>query len=149
MCGDEQVIKSTLVLHGYVTTCASTVSQKAALGAAWTAEADDARALARAIFRARRDLLLELIESELGLSAVTPDGAFYMMLNVQSHGTSFDVAEAMLDAGVITVPGSAFGEEGEGYLRVSFCAGEDRLAEGVRRMKAALNRPEAVRGIGG
>lgn len=149
LCGDEQVIKSTLVLHGYVTTCASTVSQKAALGAAWTAEADDARALARAIFRARRDLLLELIESELGLSAVTPDGAFYMMLNVQSHGTSFDVAEAMLDAGVITVPGSAFGEEGEGYLRVSFCAGEDRLAEGVRRMKAALNRPEAVRGIGG
>jgi aspartate/methionine/tyrosine aminotransferase len=41
---------------------------------------------------------------------------------------------------VITVPGSAFGSESEGFLRVSFCAHEDALAEGVQRMKAGLIR---------
>ncbi len=71
------------MLHGYVTTCASTVSQKASL-AAWTDEAEAARAEFRETFRARRDHLLALIDSELGLRAVTPDGAFYTMIDVES-----------------------------------------------------------------
>jgi aspartate/methionine/tyrosine aminotransferase len=50
------------------------------------------------------------------------------------------VAERLLEGGVITVPGAAFGAESEGYLRVSFCAGLDVLAEGVERMKAALRK---------
>lgn len=137
MCGDEAVIKSALILHGYVTTCASTVSQKAAL-AAWTAEAEKARAQIRQTFRARRDYLLELIASELGLRAVAPDGAFYAMVDVRAYGSSMAVAEALLEGGVITVPGAAFGAESEGYLRVSFCGERDVLAEGVRRMKQAL-----------
>jgi aspartate/methionine/tyrosine aminotransferase len=49
------------------------------------------------------------------------------------------VAERLLESGVITVPGSAFGSEGEGFLRVSFCANEDALAEGVQRMKMGLD----------
>jgi aspartate aminotransferase len=137
MCGDEAVIKSALVLHGYVTTCASTVSQKAAL-AAWTDEAEAARREHRRIFRERRDYLLELIRSRLDLKAVTPDGAFYTMVDVSRYGSSIEVAEAMLAQGVITVPGSAFGTEGEGHLRISFCAELPALAEGVRRMGEAL-----------
>ena len=68
LCGDEAVVQATLVLHGYVTTCASTVSQKAAL-VAWTDEAEAARAGFRETFRSRREHLLGLIESELGLRA--------------------------------------------------------------------------------
>jgi len=49
-----------------------------------------------------------------------------------------EVAEAMLAAGVVTVPGNAFGSEGEGFLRVSFCADLPVLTEGVARMSAAL-----------
>jgi aspartate aminotransferase len=139
MCGDEAVIKSALVLHGYVTTCASTVSQKAAL-AAWTDEAEAARREHRRVFRERRDYLLELIRSRLGLKAVTPDGAFYTMVDVSRYGSSIEVAEAMLAQGVITVPGSAFGKEGEGHLRISFCAELPALAEGVRRMGEALKQ---------
>jgi aspartate aminotransferase len=139
MCGDEAVIKASLVLHGYVTTCASTISQKAAL-AAWTDEAEQARREHRRIFRERRDYLLELIRSRLDLKAVTPDGAFYTMVDVSRYGSSLEVAEAMLAQGVITVPGSAFGTEGEGHLRISFCAELPALEEGVRRMKEALNQ---------
>jgi aspartate/methionine/tyrosine aminotransferase len=135
--GDESVVRSALVLHGYVTTCASTVSQKAAL-ASWTEEAERERAGARRIFRERRDYLLELLASELQLRAVTPEGAFYTMVDVSRFGDSMRVAETLLEGGVITVPGAAFGSEGEGFLRLSFCADSPTLAEGVRRMGEAL-----------
>jgi aspartate aminotransferase len=139
LCGDAEVLRSALVLHGYTTTCASTVSQKAAL-AAWTDEGARARASARETFRARRDHLLELLSRELSLRAVAPEGAFYAMVDVSAHGDSMAVAERFLEQRVITVPGSAFGPEGEGYLRVSFCADLPVLEEGVRRMKAALSK---------
>jgi aspartate aminotransferase len=135
--GEEAVIKAALVLHGYVTTCASTVSQKASL-VAWSEEAEAARAGFRDTFRTRRDHLLRLIESELGLRAVTPDGAFYTMLDVSEFGSSMKVAEALLEQRVVTVPGAAFGSESEGFLRVSFCADRETLEEGVRRIKRGL-----------
>ena len=137
VCGDEELIRAMLVLHGYVTTCASTVSQKASL-VAWSDEAEEARAGFRQTFRARRDHLLELIDGVLGLRAVTPDGAFYTMVDVSKYGSSMKVAEALLEEKVITVPGAAFGSEGEGFLRVSFCADHETLAEGVRRIEKGL-----------
>jgi aspartate/methionine/tyrosine aminotransferase len=135
--GEADFIRSALVLHGYVTTCASTVSQKAAL-MNWTDEAAEARFLIRRIFKERRDYLLELLTKELGLRAVVPDGAFYTMVDVSAYGNSLEIAERMLAERVITVPGAAFGHQGEGFLRVSFCAEKNVLAEGVRRMAQAL-----------
>jgi aspartate/methionine/tyrosine aminotransferase len=137
LCGDESVVKAALVLHGYVTTCASTVSQKAAL-VAWSAEAEKARAGFRETFRARKDHLLATIDAELGLPAVNPEGAFYTMLDVSDYGASMDVANALLEERVITVPGAGFGSEAEGFLRVSFCADQETLSEGVRRIKRGL-----------
>jgi aspartate/methionine/tyrosine aminotransferase len=139
LCGYAPVVKSSLVLHGYVTTCASTLSQKAALKA-WSEEGAAARAGARRTFGARRDFLVERLADELNLRAVVPDGAFYSMVDVSAHGPSLQVAERLLEHGVITVPGAAFGVEGEGYLRVSFCADLPVLAEGVRRMREALTK---------
>jgi aminotransferase len=138
VCGPEEIIDSALILHGYVTTCASTISQKAAL-AAWTDEAERARADHRRIFRERRDHLLGLIKSELGVRAVIPDGAFYTMVEIAAYGTALDVAEVLLNHGVVTVPGSPFGVESEGFLRVSFCGDISKLTEGVRRMKEGLS----------
>jgi aspartate/methionine/tyrosine aminotransferase len=86
----------------------------------------------------RRDHLLKLIDSELGLRAVTPEGAFYTMVDVSEFGPSMKVAEALLEQRVITVPGAAFGSESEGFLRVSFCADHETLAEGVERIKRGL-----------
>lgn len=137
MCGAEEVIKAALILHGYVTTCASAISQKAAL-VAWTEEAECARAGFRETFRARREHLLKLLETELELKAISPEGAFYTMVDVSRYGPSMKVAEVLLEAGVTTVPGIAFGNESEGFLRVSFCADLDTLTEGVKRIKKAL-----------
>jgi aspartate aminotransferase len=138
ICGDADVIRTALILHGYVTTCASTVSQKAAL-AAWSNEAELAKANFRTTFGLRRKHLLSLFEDELKLRAVAPDGAFYTMLDVSYYGPSVQVANELLERKVITVPGVAFGSESEGFLRVSFCAELDALAEGVRRIKSGLD----------
>jgi aspartate/methionine/tyrosine aminotransferase len=134
--GDEGVLRAAHLLHGYVTTCASTISQKAAL-AAWTDEAAAARKQIRDTFEKRRDHLLAALRGA-GLRNITPDGAFYTMVDISAYGTSMKVAEAMLEAGVVTVPGNAFGSEGEGFLRVSFCADLPVLTEGVARMSTAL-----------
>ncbi|HVQ38601.1 MAG TPA: aminotransferase class I/II-fold pyridoxal phosphate-dependent enzyme [Pyrinomonadaceae bacterium] len=138
--GDAEVMRAAHLLHGYVTTCASTVSQKAAL-AAWSDEAAEARRQIRATFHERRDHLLALLRGA-GLRCVTPDGAFYTMLDVRDYGSSMEVAEAILEAGVVTVPGNAFGSEGEGFLRVSFCADLPVLTEGVKRLGTALKSLE-------
>jgi aspartate/methionine/tyrosine aminotransferase len=143
VCGADELIKAMLVLHGYVTTCASTVSQKASL-VSWSDEAEEARAGFRETFRARRDHLLGLIDSELELRAVTPEGAFYTMVDVSKFGSSMKVAEALLEEKVITVPGAAFGSEAEGFLRVSFCAEREMLDEGVRRIKKGLDRIDKI-----
>jgi aspartate aminotransferase len=94
----------------------------------------------RAVFRERRDYLVELLTQELGLTPVIPEGAFYTMVDTRAYGSSLMVAEALLEQGVITVPGAAFGKECEGFLRVSFCADKPVLAEGVRRIDKALSR---------
>ena len=134
--GDEGVIRAAHLLHGYVTTCASTISQKAAL-AAWSDEAAESRQRHRDIFHGRRDHLLALLR-DAGLRCITPDGAFYTMVDIAAYGSSMEVAEALLEAGVVTVPGNAFGSEGEGFLRCSFCADLPVLTEGARRMSEAL-----------
>jgi len=81
---------------------------------------------------------VDLFQKELGLTATSPEGAFYTMLNVQSLGTDIEVAEKCLQNRVVTVPGVAFGDEASGFLRISFCNNEDRMVEGVKRMKEAL-----------
>ncbi len=137
LAGEEAVMRAALVLHGYVVTCASSISQKAAL-AAWTDEAALAREEMREIFHRRRDHLLSLLRNELGLRCVTPEGAFYVMVDVSRYGDALRVAEAGLEQGVVTIPASAFGNEGDGFLRISYCADEGKLSEGVRRLGAAL-----------
>lgn len=137
LAGDAEVIRAALVLHGYVVTCASSISQKTAL-AAWTDEAATARQEYRTIFHKRRDHLLSRLRDDLGLRCVTPDGAFYTMVDVSSYGDELKVAEAGLEQGVVTIPAAAFGDESKGYLRISFCADEERLTEGARRLGQAL-----------
>ena len=137
LAGDAEVIRAALVLHGYVVTCASSISQKAALSA-WTDEAAAAREEYRAIFHRRRDHLLSLLRDQLGLRSATPEGAFYTMVDVSKYGDEMRVAEAGLEQGVVTIPAAAFGAESKGYLRISFCADEERLSEGVRRLGEAL-----------
>jgi aspartate aminotransferase len=60
------------------------------------------------------------------------------MLDVRTLGDDIAVAEKCLQNRVVTVPGVAFGSEAKGFLRISFCNTEERMAEGVRRIREAL-----------
>ena len=136
-CKDAEVINAIQVLHGFNTVCTSTITQKASL-IAWSDEAEAAKQHAREVYKARGEFLVDLFETELGLHATSPEGAFYTMLDVRSVGDDIEVAEKCLQNRVVTVPGVAFGQEAKGFLRISFCNTEEKMAEGVRRMKEAL-----------
>jgi aspartate/methionine/tyrosine aminotransferase len=135
--GRPEVMKAIQILHGFLTVCASTITQKASL-LAWTRESEAAKQNARDVYKKRGEFLVDLFGKELGLRATAPEGAFYTMLDVRSVGDDIDVAEKCLQNRVVTVPGVAFGNEAKGFLRISFCNTEERMAEGVRRMKQAL-----------
>lgn len=132
-----QIMNAIQVLHGYLTVCASTITQKASL-LAWTDEAEQWKQYAREVYSGRGRFLVDLFESELGLRATAPEGAFYTMLDVRPLGDDLEIAEKCLQNRVVTVPGVAFGQEAKGFLRISFCNTEEKMAEGVRRMKEAI-----------
>lgn len=134
-----EVIKAALTIHGFLTVCTSTITQKASL-LGWTEEAEAAKKQAREIYKRRGEFLISQLSSELGLQGTDPEGAFYTMLDVRELGDDLEIAEKFLKNRVITVPGKAFGPEAEGFLRISFCNDEDKIAEGVSRMKEALGR---------
>jgi len=133
----SDVVNTIQVLHGFLTVCTSAITQKASL-LAWTSEAEEAKQNARDLYKKRGEFIVDLFDKELGLKATSPEGAFYTMLDVRSMGDDIAVAEKCLQNRVITVPGVAFGDEAKGFLRISFCNPEERMVEGVRRMKEAF-----------
>ena len=132
-----EVINAIQILHGFTTVCASAITQKASL-LGWTDEAEAAKQHARDVYKRRGTFLVDLLGKELNLNATSPEGAFYTMLDVRSLGDDIEIAEKCLQNRVVTVPGVAFGSEAKGFLRISFCNTEERMIEGVRRMKEAL-----------
>ena len=134
----SEIMKTIQTLHGFLTVCTSAITQKAAL-LGWTDEAEAAKQHARDIYKKRGEFLVDLFEKELSLRATSPEGAFYTMLDVRSFGDDIEIAEKCLQNRVVTVPGVAFGNEAKGFLRISFCNTEERMVEGVQRMKQALS----------
>jgi aspartate/methionine/tyrosine aminotransferase len=124
-------------MHQYASTCASAVSQKAGL-AAFTEEGRKATAEMRDDLRGRRDVMARAIDRDLELPYVSGEGAFYIMLDVSRFGASEDVAMRLLEERVITVPGSAFGSEAEGFLRLSYSIEATQIEEGIRRIAKGL-----------
>ena len=133
----KEITEAVQILHGFLTVCTSAITQKASL-LGWTDEAEAAKQHAREVYKSRGEYLVKLLKNELGLHATAPDGAFYTMLDVRELGDDIEIAEKFLQNRVITVPGVAFGTEAKGFLRLSFCNTEEKMAEGVRRMKEAL-----------
>lgn len=137
--GPADVIQHITIMHQYVSTCVSAVTQKAAL-AAFTDEGRTATAAMRTELSLRRDVMARAIERELQLRYVHGEGAYYIMLDVSRYGLSMNTAVALLDQRVITVPGSAFGSEGEGFLRLSFSIDAALIEEGIRRIAKGLGK---------
>lgn len=128
----NEAIEQHLKIHQYVQACASSISQAAALEAICGPQ-DCVRQM-RDEFMSRRDLLVAGFR-EMGVDLTEPDGAFYLFPRV---GDGDLVASKLARAGVITVPGSAFGEGGREHIRISYAASRANLEEALRRMKDIL-----------
>jgi aspartate/methionine/tyrosine aminotransferase len=137
--GPEEVIRHVTVMRQYISTCTSAVTQKAAL-AAFTGEGRRETAAMRDELNRRGEVMALAIDRELQLAYVQGEGAYYIMLDVSRYGPSMDTAMSLLDERVITVPGSAFGSEGEGFLRLSFSIEAALIEEGIRRIAEGLGK---------
>jgi aspartate/methionine/tyrosine aminotransferase len=91
-------------------------------------------------FRHRRDLVVDGLNRIPGVTCLRPRGAFYVFPNVKALGRpSKEIATHLLDeAGVAVLGGTAFGEHGEGYLRLSYAASRETIAEALRRIERGL-----------
>ena len=118
-------------------SCPSTISQKAA-EAALTGPRQPIREMLEAYIR-RRAVAVETA-AEHGLRVVPPRGTMYMLVDVSAtEMPTLDFAFQLLDEYSVSVaPGSVFGPAGEGWVRISLAAGEDEIAEGLRRIGAAV-----------
>lgn len=133
------MIQGMVRVHQYINTCASSFVQEAGVVALKEAE-PDVQIMVKEYER-RRDYAVKALNAMEGISCRTPGGAFYIFVNVKSLGkTSAEVADYLLDhAHVATVPGSAFGEGGEGYIRLSYATAYDQIVEAMKRMEKAFN----------
>ena len=86
---------------------------------------------ARATFKKRRDLISKRINEIDGMSIIPPKGAFYAFPSFDLDMTSQELANELVKAGLICTPGSAFGTFGEGHLRFSYAASEEKIGKGM------------------
>ena len=129
-----------LALHQEpVVSCASTISQHAALAALEGPQ--DCVTTMTSAYRARRDSAMAELD-RLGVDYVRPRGAFFLMADVSAVGSdSWDICRRLLEEEhVAVVPGAAFGPGGEGFVRISLAAAPDVVAEGARRIAAFVDR---------
>jgi aspartate aminotransferase len=91
-------------------------------------------------FKKRRDIMIDGLR-KLRIECALPRGAFYAFAKVSQFGDSVEVTEKLLqDARVAVTPGSAFGPNGEGYVRLSYATSRQNIEDGINRMGASLAR---------
>ena len=89
-------------------------------------------------FKSRRDILVEGL-NDIGIKCQKPGGAFYAFADVSEFGDGNEVSEKLLvDAHVAVTPGSAFGESGKDFIRISYATSQERIKEGLSRIESAL-----------
>ena len=137
-----EFIKAMVRVHAYINTCAPSFVQEAGITALEKGEPDVQKMVQE--YQRRRDYTVSAINAIDGLSCKTPGGAFYIFVNIKALGkTSAETADYLLDtAKIAAVPGSAFGPQGEGYIRLSYACSYERIVEAMDRLKKAV---EALR----
>lgn len=140
-----EFIQAMVRVHQYINTCASSFVQEAAITALEKGEPDVQHMVAE--YQRRRDYAVSAINSIDGISCKNPEGAFYIFVNIKALGrSSSEVADYLLDhAHIATVPGSAFGPSGEGYIRLSYACSYERIVEAMERLKKAVAELKAGR----
>ena len=146
-CAPALILKQMLKIHQYAIMCAPTTSQYAAVEAVKNGDAD-IEEMKRSYDERRRYLLKEF--RSLGMDCFEPYGAFYMFPSIKRfHMTSDESATRLLrEEKIAIVPGTAFGDCGEGYLRVSYAYSLEDLKRAIRRIRRFVNRLDEENGTG-
>ncbi len=136
VCGPEDFIKRALKIHQYAALCAPVMAQNAAIQA--LAHPEEVEKM-RKSYEIRRNMFVKRL-NELGLATAMPGGAFYCFPNITCTGLSSEAfALALLEeCQVAVVPGSVFGEGGEGYVRCCYATHIDLLKEALVRIERFL-----------
>ncbi len=137
-CGPEPLMQQILKIHQYAIMCAPTTSQYAAIEALRSCD-DDVAAMIEE-YDMRRRLIVSGF-NKLGLTCREPKGAFYAFPCIASTGmTSEEFCEQLLyEKKVAIVPGPAFGQGGEGFVRASYCYSTEHIQEALRRIGQFLD----------
>jgi aminotransferase len=141
-CGPEDVIEAMLKIHQYILMCAPTTAQHAGIEALRSGAASVAAM--RREYDSRRRVMVNGLR-EMGLDCFEPKGAFYVFPSIKSVGLSSEefCMRLLHEEKVAAVPGSAFGECGEGFIRCSYAASMDNLKEALKRIERFLGRHNA------
>ena len=138
-CGPANIIEQMTKLHQYAIMCAPTTSQYAAVEGLRNCE-DEVEEMRRSYNERRRFLMNEF--KRMGLECFEPYGAFYVFPSIKEFGmTSEEFATKLLqEEKVAVVPGTAFGECGEGFLRISYAYSIEDLKEALGRVERFIQR---------
>lgn len=133
-CAPAPITKQMLKIHQYAIMCAPTMSQFAAIEA--MKNGDEDVAMMRAEYNRRRRYLVGGLRG-IGIDCFDPEGAFYVYPNISGYGmTSEQFCERLLnETGVAIVPGSAFGDCGEGFARISYAYSVEHIAKALDRLE--------------
>ncbi len=133
-CGPEEIISQMIKIHQYAIMCAPTTSQYAAVKALRDG-AEDVEMMKQA-YNQRRKFLLNAFK-EMNIECFEPYGAFYVFPSIKEFGmSSEEFAQRLLEEEkVAAIPGNAFGDSGEGYLRISYAYSLDNLKTAMERLK--------------
>lgn len=136
-CGHSDLIKAMTKIHQYAIMSTPTTSQYAAIEAMKNGDNDIAAMVSE--YNYRRKVIVEAF-NEIGLECFEPQGAFYVFPSIKSTGlSSNDFCETLLrEQKVAVVPGSAFGESGEGFIRCSYAYSIDAINQAVERIDKFL-----------
>ena len=138
-CGPADIIKQMTKIHQFAIMCAPTTSQYAAVEA--LKKGDEEVEKMRQSYNQRRRFLMQAFK-DMGLSCFEPFGAFYVFPCIKEFNmTSEEFATKLLmEEKVAVVPGTAFGDCGEGYLRISYAYSLDSLKEAISRIERFVKR---------
>lgn len=138
-CGPEEILKQMTKIHQFAIMCAPTTSQYAAVEA--LKNGDDDVAEMRMAYNQRRRFLMNAFR-EMGLECFEPYGAFYVFPCIKEFGmTSDEFATRLLEEEkVAVVPGTAFGDCGEGFLRISYAYSLENLKVAIGRLEHFITR---------
>ena len=138
-CGPQEIIAQMVKIHQYAIMCAPTTSQYAAVEALRNGD-DDVRMM-RESYNERRRFVLHML-GEMGIPCFEPMGAFYVFPCIKEFGlSSEDFANRLLaEEKVAIVPGTAFGDSGEGFLRISYAYSIDNLRKALTRLSRFVAR---------